>query len=266
MSSVEEQTIEKTLDVIEDQLDKIAPAVVETVTVVKNNPALLVGAGVLGLAAGAAIGYFITRKYMTTKYESIIEEEVSKAKEFYSTLKKDGAYSSVTDTAILRGAITADEIEVPAEVQETIQNYTSPKEKKPKEKVQNIFSNDNTWDEDEEYKNRDYSRPYVISQEEFMENEPDHPQTTLTYFEKDDTLVDERDDVVDDTDGTIGDDNLLRFGHGSKDNNIVYIRNEIRDIDFEVVRSKGSFAKEVLGFDEEDVRPQRARRNRGDDE
>jgi hypothetical protein len=87
-----------------------------------------------------------------------------------------------------------------------------------------------------------------------MENEPDHIQHTLTYFEGDDVLTDEEDQPINETDDTVGNANLLKFGHGSKDNNIVYVRNEKLDLDFEITRSKGSYIKEVLGFIQHDDR------------
>lgn len=279
MSTVEKQAtevVEKTVDIIEENLDKVVPAVTETVTVVKNNPALLVGVGVAGAAAGAAVAYFVTRKYMTTKYESIIESEVAQAKEFYSALSKKDDYETPEAAARKLGVETG-LAEAPAKAASdairALKNYQPSNdisEEEPKAVVNNIFVNSQPiedYDFEAEANNRDYSRPYIISQEEFMENEPEHDQNTVTYYEGDDVLVDERDDVIEDTDGTVGDDNLTRFGHGSKDNNIVYIRNEIRDVDFEVVRSRGKYAKEVLGFDDDDLQqPTRRRRGRGDDE
>ena len=278
MSTVEEQTvevIEQTLDILEENLDKVAPAVAETVTVVKNNPALLVGVGIAGVAVGAVAGYFATRKYMTTKYEAIIESEVAQAKEFYSALSKKDDYETPEAAARKLGVETGlnpEAARAASDAIEALRNYqpsSDISEEEPKAVVNNIFVNSQPLDDydfDVEVENRDYSRPYIISREEFMENEPEHDQNTVTYYEGDDVLVDERDDVIEDTEGTVGDDNLTRFGHGSKDNNIVYIRNEIRDVDFEVVRSRGKYAKEVLGFDDEDLQPTRRRRGRGDDE
>ncbi len=73
-------------------------------------------------------------------------------------------------------------------------------------------------------------------------------QVSLTYFDGDDVLVDDRDQPVPDPDDSIGEDHLGRFGVGSKDNNIVYVRNDRLELDFEILRSNGKYAQEVLGF------------------
>jgi hypothetical protein len=63
-------------------------------------------------------------------------------------------------------------------------------------------------------------------------------------------LTDEVDTIVPDVDATVGVENMLRFGHGSGDPNVVYIRNPKLEADFEVTRSAGKYAKEVLGYDD----------------
>jgi hypothetical protein len=110
--------------------------------------------------------------------------------------------------------------------------------------------NDDPFDLEEEEKHRTPDKPYILSFEEFNRGEFDYQQITLSYFEGDDTLCDEKDEPITDSDTVVGDDNLTRFGHGSKDNNILYIRNEKMDLDFEVVRSPGKFIHEILGFDD----------------
>jgi hypothetical protein len=39
----------------------------------------------------------------------------------------------------------------------------------------------------------------------------------------------------------------LRFGHGSKDPNVVYIRNPRLEMEMEILRDPSSYEKEVLG-------------------
>jgi hypothetical protein len=78
-----------------------------------------------------------------------------------------------------------------------------------------------------------------------------YEKATVTYFSHDDVLADERDARIDGIDEQFGLENLERFGHGSEDPNIVYIRNDKLQIDFEVVKSDGSFTAEVLGIDED---------------
>jgi hypothetical protein len=81
-----------------------------------------------------------------------------------------------------------------------------------------------------------------------MESEPGYQQVTITFFEGDDVLSDERDQVIEDIEETVGVENLKQFGHGSKDPKIVYIRNDRLELDFEVVQSQNKYVEEVLGF------------------
>ncbi len=121
--------------------------------------------------------------------------------------------------------------------------------------TQNIFAQRDAreavpeWDYAVEVKNRDPRLPYVIHVDEWRQNEREHEQLDLTYYEGDNVLCGDNDVIIDDVDEAIGLDNLNRFGHGGADKNTVHIRNEVREIDYEVVRSHGSFSMEVHGID-----------------
>jgi len=128
------------------------------------------------------------------------------------------------------------------------------------------YDEDGDFDHEEEMRNRDPNVPYVISHSEFVANPDNHEQDELTYYPHEDILIGDDSEPVPDIDDTIGEDNLTRFGHGSNDPNIVYIRNERISTDFTVVKSKGSFNKEVFGFIEHSEMDRRPRKFRGDRE
>jgi hypothetical protein len=152
------------------------------------------------------------------------------------------AYDQVTvaEDVVLKGiSITQDG--VGAEVQIKEKDLTVQR---------NVFVEGNPlviedWDAEAEEANRNPEQPYVISHDEFMENSFEHPQYTLTYYEGDDILAEQDDSVVNEVESIVGNDNLSRFGHGSRDPNIVYIRNERTEADYEVVRSSGKYVDEV---------------------
>lgn len=114
----------------------------------------------------------------------------------------------------------------------------------------NVFRDD-TFDLEEEIKFRTEDKPYIITHDEYFAGEKDYDTQSLTYYEVDDTLTDEHDKPLEQTDKQVGDDHLVRFGSGSKDPNVVYVRNDRLGIDYEIVRSKGSYLEEVLGMPEE---------------
>lgn len=90
--------------------------------------------------------------------------------------------------------------------------------------------------------------PYLITHEEFMTNEDEWEQHSAEYFNGDDTLVDDQGMPIPDIDAMVGDENLARFGEGSKDPRIVYVRNDEKQMDFEIRLNSGSFGEQSAGF------------------
>ena len=95
---------------------------------------------------------------------------------------------------------------------------------------------------------RDPHGPYVISIDQYMEDDSPFSKIELTYFDGDDTLIDSREQIVQDVNGTIGSKNLEKFGQGTTDTSQVYIRNERLEIDIEVTRDTNTYSRAVLGI------------------
>ena len=89
--------------------------------------------------------------------------------------------------------------------------------------------------------------PYVISIDEYMADEPDYSKTSLQYYSEDDVLTDETDGVIRNIGRLVGDSFLVSFGDRSGDKNVVYVRNESRQMDLEISLNEGSFAHMVYG-------------------
>jgi len=92
----------------------------------------------------------------------------------------------------------------------------------------------------------DAGEPYVIHREEFDEEEPGYSQVTLTYYAGDNILCDDKDYPLENIGRIVG-DTLLRFGAGSGDPNVVYVRNDRLNAEYEILLHRGSYAIEVLG-------------------
>ncbi len=121
------------------------------------------------------------------------------------------------------------------------------------ETTSNIFvdgRNIEEFDYAAEVAKRDPDEPYVITHDEFMENENGWSQATLTYYNGDDVLTDDKDIPIPDIEALVDSENLTKFGYGSRDRNVVYVRNEKIETDFEITLSQGEFSKEVAGFSE----------------
>lgn len=117
----------------------------------------------------------------------------------------------------------------------------------------NVFAeSDSDWNYEEEIERRallDPRLPYVLHKDEFFADEKDYTQSTLTYYEGDGILSDEEGKPIYNFDSIIG---PLRFGHGSGDPNVFYVRNDRTQGEFEILRDPGLFSVEVLGLEIED--------------
>jgi len=100
------------------------------------------------------------------------------------------------------------------------------------------------WNEEYEVANRVLGQPYIISVDVFLENEHNWTQETLTYYQGDDIVADQADTPVYGYSNIMG---PLKFGHGSGDPTVVYIRNEHLRREWEVLLHRGRFEIEVLG-------------------
>lgn len=267
------EAVDKTLDAAEEVAEAVVADVVEVVEVVRNNPVVLVGVGLAGLAAGGAVGYFVTKKVLVTKYDRILEEQIENAREHYKRKSKAEELSTIESAA---------ESLLPEDVREALKTYdgralTLPGDEEPvvyrtrqeEPEVRDIMVNNAPIDEDDyDYDNelaqRDTSKPYILTHDEFYNNEPEWPQISLTYYEADDVLTDDHDAPLQDYERLVGTD-TLKFGYMSKDHNLVFIANERTKQMFEIARAEGSFAELVHGFRSK-PEPKKRRPVRGDDE
>lgn len=253
------------------------------ISFLKRKDVAVVSAGVLGVLAGSGGTYFILEKRLKQKYEAIANDEIEEARERYKVMYKEPLVVTEVeeddeeDTEPLR--IFPDE-KLKTEISEFVKEVEEVAEAEGntpeavKDTVRNIFrdakSANSHFDYDEEVPKRTPEKPYIITEEEFMLNEMELEQGSLTYYEGDGVLADERDEIVQDDDTLVGEENLQRWGHGAKDRNMVHIRNEKVGMEWEVLRSTGSFAKEVYGFDDSDnhlehsAAPRRFRPHRDD--
>lgn len=256
-----------------------------------------------GMVIGGAGTYFVVKSRLKSKYEAeadeeiasikahyrgISEEEIEKAKETYAFVK--GTPQEATRIYLKR----LDEVQAMANYGEQVEELgygnapidaqilmdaaeNSPIINKHDEELAElrrklegetvVTETEDTFVEMRENLKAEAEKPtspYVIPVDEFFQDEQDHAKLTITYYEKDDTLVDERNQPIPDVDGTIGLKSLEQFGHLSKDANIVYVRNYRLECDFEVVFDKDGYAETILGFKDEDNTKTKIKRMRED--
>lgn len=222
--------------------DEVAEAVE---TIVKESKSLIpVVVGLLAFGAGVGVGYILGRR-KSTEVITLAPRESRLEHDRPPKVVVDERPKKLMSTEELKQHFADDpQVEVVTLNDQRVEVETT-----------NVFAttttDEDTWDIDEEIKNRSPHRPYVIHQEEFFAEEMDSEdfiQVTLTYYSADDVLVDEEEKPLYNRVELVG-DCLEKFGHGSGDPNCVYVRNIERRVEYEVLRDPGHYRVEVLGLE-----------------
>lgn len=237
----------------------------------------------VGVVGGALVGSGVTQLVLTKKlekkYAAIADKEIAEAREMYKRRFKDGEFADLealgekyeaeapaepeyNRSAEARNNPMVDEaVKIASEQQYVSYNDRTPVRVQPlEEKIEIVGSQQKRiFDDHEIIETGDYNaeeeqakkaagKPYILEHDVFYDNDLNHPQSTLTYFEEDDVLIDEKDRPIPNKDSAIGAGNL-RFGVGTDQANVVLIHNPTLGVDYEVTRDKGSYAREILNYE-----------------
>ena len=245
--------------------------------------------GAVGFGAGVAVGYFATRRqynevqtkiqkleentvefeFKVAEQQAALQWELQQAAEVTKSLKDQG---SILLGTLQELRVVREEEGVQLATQHHPSAVRSPEpEEDPQDEggaVYSIFRDaDDAWDYKIELQNRDPSKPYVLHVDEFVADEKEwDSQSTLTWYEGDSILTDSQDTPIYDPVALIG---PLRFGHGSLDPNVFYVRNEKLQAEYEIIRDLGSYTEIVLGQemerrDRREIKHMNVRKFRGD--
>lgn len=161
-------------------------------------------------AVGAAIGSAVTYKYLKTKYDDILKEELASMKEFYA--EKYGDYNDVEEEQ--EDEDTPAESDVMNDIRRTYAAIA---------KTNNYI----TKEQESEFDNVD--KPYVIDADDYGEYE-DYSLNNLTYF-ADKILADDTGEIIENVAETVGADLWDLF---PDDDDTVFIRNDKLMSDYEI--------------------------------
>jgi hypothetical protein len=263
-----------------DQIEEVAVKIEEVADATRRLTGREFGfffAGIgVGVAAGFAAGYYIAEHRLKTKYSKLANDEISKIREHYYKKTVAAQPKPPVDQVVVERTERAFTEKEQEAIDEANRLYPSDEEAveetvevEETSQVTNVFKQtepDDEWDYAVEVKMRKKDTPYIIHVDEYSQNEPGHDQVSYTYYEVDDVLANSRNLTIDDMDETIGLGNLGKWGHGSGNVDIVYIRNEEMGIDFEIVRDRGSFEDTIQGTIRHSSEVRRRRPNRGFDD
>lgn len=209
--------------------------------------------GMIMFAAGAAVGSVVTWKVVKTKYEKIAQEEIDSVKETFNLKKLE--------------AKGGEEVATKAEADvEEAEPDPRPHYQNPDlfEYYNKILGEGYTSDVPESAKEEKGGsnvglKPHVISPDEFGELEDEGYDKVKLAWYADGVLADDRGNVVENVDETIGMDNLKRMGEYEDD--AVHIRNDHLKIDYEILLSLRKYEETNFDYPPDDDDPYQ-----GDDE
>lgn len=172
-------------------------------------------------AAGAAVGCFVTWRYLNAEYLKRTDEQVNEVKEFYSKRFGDPSKSEKPECSnepvISEPDPTLNIREYAAEL--VGQGYTN---------YSNIEAEQNPL----------CKPPYVIMPSEYGDQE-DYDEEQLTFF-ADGVLANALDEPLEDVEGAVGLDYMNHFGDYEEDT--VFIRNERLMTDYEIQRDERKYS------------------------
>lgn len=179
-----------------------------------------------GATVGAATAWVCLRK----RYEQIAQEEIDSVKAAFAEKKpvftnenridEQAENQHKADIAKLK----PDLVDYAAKLQEEgYVNYTEHSKKNTEEKKEEPMPD----------------TPYVISPDEFGATD-NYTQISLVYYDGDEVLADEEDEIVEDIAGTVGENFAEHFGEYEDDS--VFIRNDRLRCDYEICKDNRSFA------------------------
>jgi hypothetical protein len=212
-----------------------------------NRNLITLGAAVIASAAGGAVGgYFFAKRQLETKYADLASMEIDQARVHYARLyKRDEFMSPAKAVEVLIPEGDDPKVNAAADALTAYQGAPAETKEEAKVVVNNIFANGPAIpvvvDEDE---------PHLIPEEEYLANETGYEQYSMTYYLGDGVLADDRDQPVegDKLDETVGDNNLTHFQNLPENEHIIYVRNNKLRAEFEISKSDGNYAEEVLGL------------------
>lgn len=204
---------------------------------------------------GAAVGSLVTWKLVEKKYKKIADEEIASVTEYY--------HNKLNALDLENSVQKVKEYDRPIEQPEEIKFYADGVEvgRKVGDEPAEMFTDEEREEFNEQTKEmikelgyseeaeatikvilpKEYTKPYVISPDEF--GEFGGMTASLTLY-ADGILADEDDEIITDPENVIG-DALDHFGEYEDD--AVHVRDEAIECDYEILRSEKTFDEVIKG-------------------
>jgi uncharacterized protein YnzC (UPF0291/DUF896 family) len=218
-----------------------------------------------GAAVGGVISWFVAKR----KFENLADKEIAEAREFYINRIREQygvdvrAKKSIAEESAKEKPKEIDRVDYLAKKQDTEEiDYTTYYQNKKSvsaavDLAEMEYPVEGDENEEESYNYRDGKRDSeelnsrtdieLISPESFAVDYSQFDKETLFYWTEDETLSDERDEIIDDADRIVG-DCLAQSGimYDDTPKAVIYVRNYDLGTDYEIQKIVGSFKENVV--------------------
>lgn len=241
----------------EQVVEQVAENLEEAAVVVRHiNPKIVgysLGGLAVGIVIGFAIGYHWNRKKIRAEIFAEAEEDIEKIRELYrdsARVVREREVKPDLDQVIEDRQYST----TPHDTEE--ERPTKPPvvvhEPTPRIILETGKSRNLHWDQEEELANRSEESPYIIHQDEYIAQEKGYKQEVLTWYAGDDVLTDEQEQPISNADDLVGLEHMSKFGHGTDDFNVLFVRNDRVRMEYEICRMSTSYEEEVQGLSNDD--------------
>jgi hypothetical protein len=215
------------------------------------------GASLASLAAGGAAGYFFARKQATAEFEQKLESEMEAMRKHYALreMDKKPSLEELAEQMALVDEPSDEEILLEQTAKTAQTNYQGYAGKASTDAIEqnNIFSSSakpgKLLPPRDENSGRFRSTkamagieepadgaPYLITDEDFLENKTDYFQVYLLYFVGEDTLVKAHETGETLDNAVVGQDNLEKFPKVMEgEERRIFVRNDQVEEDYEIL-------------------------------
>ncbi|QCG77547.1 hypothetical protein SEA_DIZZYRUDY_51 [Microbacterium phage DizzyRudy] len=239
-----------------------------------NKTTIAVISAVGGGVAGGVLTYLTVNRALRTRYEEWANAEIDSVKARYAQLNGESKTNFFIQQAENPSAEIEEAIEAGKKILEQM-NYIPAESDEdsphPSARTLSIFEQgvdpavaeaeleeDSDDDEDDISLSGGYQvidgEPFLITEAEYFENEPEYELDTLTYYELDDTLTDDKNVQIPDVDKSVGERHLHMFPKVKpNEKSSVYVRNDEHETLYEIIRIEERYAITILGMTEEEL-------------
>lgn len=185
--------------------------------------------------SGTALGAGMTLQFLEKKYKALAEEEIESAKKFLSMKYKTGDFASPVDLVEEKAVDITESLVERLQYAPKSQNDLVVNGRPVQEIVTNVYAS-LQFDFERESKKRENNRPYIITVDQFLANPEGHEQVTVEWTGFHLMVPDVRHGGMSVDVDEVDENHLHQFGYGSGDENIVYIRNDELERDYEILK------------------------------